>query len=205
MEFGEKLQQLRKQRGMTQEELAEALFVSRTAVSKWESGKGYPNIDSLKAIAKFFSVSIDGLLSGEEIVSLAEDESKSSTRRFCNMLFGTVDLFTIMLVVLPLYPNPIDGYTYSVCLVNYTGTTSFNRNVYWVIFLALVVLGVIKLLLTHFEKKRGNEMVTYVSLALGIIAVLFLGMTREAYAVTVAFALMVLKGAIVIKYTKNLP
>ena len=121
------------------------------------------------------------------------------------MLFGTVDLFTIMLVVLPLYPNPIDGYTYSVCLVNYTGTTSFNRNVYWVIFLALVVLGVIKLLLTHFEKKRGNEMVTYVSLALGIIAVLFLGMTREAYAVTVAFALMVLKGAIVIKYTKNLP
>lgn len=205
MEFGEKLQQLRKQRGMTQEELAEALFVSRTAVSKWESGRGYPNIDSLKAIAKFFSVSIDGLLSGEEIVSLAEDESKSSTRRFCNMLFGTVDLFTIMLVVLPLYPNPIDGYTYSVCLVNYTGTTSFNRNVYWVIFLALVVLGVIKLLLTHFEKKRGNEMVTYVSLALGIIAVLFLGMTREAYAVTVAFALMVLKGAIVIKYTKNLP
>ena len=57
MEFHEKLQELRKQRGMTQEELATALYVSRTAVSKWESGRGYPSIDSLKAISGFFGVS----------------------------------------------------------------------------------------------------------------------------------------------------
>ena len=38
--------------GLTQEELAEALYVSRTAISKWESGRGYPNIESLKAISK---------------------------------------------------------------------------------------------------------------------------------------------------------
>ena len=51
MEFHEKLQELRKSRGLTQEELAEALFVSRTAISKWESGRGYPSIDSLKEIS----------------------------------------------------------------------------------------------------------------------------------------------------------
>ena len=52
MEFGEKIQKLRNQNKWTQEQLAEKLYVSRTAVSKRESGKGYPNIDSLKDIAK---------------------------------------------------------------------------------------------------------------------------------------------------------
>ena len=71
MDFHEKLQQLRKQRGWTQEQLAEQLFVSQTAVSKWESGRGYPNLESLKAISALFSVSIDDLLSGGELIVLA--------------------------------------------------------------------------------------------------------------------------------------
>lgn len=70
LEFNEKLQQLRKQKDLTQEQLAEQLYVSRTAISKWESGKGYPNIESLKCLAKLFSVSIDELLSNEELITL---------------------------------------------------------------------------------------------------------------------------------------
>ena len=76
MEFNEKLQELRKQKGLTQEELAASLYVSRTAISKWESGRGYPNIESLKAIAKFFSVTVDELLSTDEVLTIA-DEKKS--------------------------------------------------------------------------------------------------------------------------------
>ena len=58
MTFGEKLKKLRTDNGLTQDELAEKTYVTRTAISKWESDRGYPNIDSLKAISKFFSVSI---------------------------------------------------------------------------------------------------------------------------------------------------
>ena len=54
MEFNQKLQELRKKKELTQEELAEILYVSRTAISKWESGRGYPSIESIKEIAKFF-------------------------------------------------------------------------------------------------------------------------------------------------------
>lgn len=45
MELYDKIQELRKSKNMTQEELAEKLFVSRAAISKWESGRGYPSID----------------------------------------------------------------------------------------------------------------------------------------------------------------
>ena len=82
MEFNEKLQELRKQKNLTQEELAQALFVSRTAISKWESGRGYPNIDSLKAIAKYFHISIDQLLSGDELLCLAEENTKQKQTQF---------------------------------------------------------------------------------------------------------------------------
>lgn len=78
MEFNEKLQELRKGKGLTQEELAEKLFVSRTAISKWESGRGYPSIDSLKEIARFFSVTIDDLICSDEMISVAENEKESS-------------------------------------------------------------------------------------------------------------------------------
>ena len=82
MEFNEKLQELRKQKGLTQEELAAALFVSRPTISKWESGRGYPSIDSLKAIAKFFGITIDVLLSGEELLTIAEEDTRQKSGIF---------------------------------------------------------------------------------------------------------------------------
>ena len=203
MEFNEKLQELRKSRGLTQEELAEALFVSRTAISKWESGRGNPSIDSLKEISKYFSVTIDELLTGEKLISIAEKENKSNIQKLCDLLTGIVDLFSFILIVLPLYPNPINGYIYSVNLFAYTETTSFNRMLYWIMFLALVLVGAVKIIITQFELNKGQKIVTAFSIVLSILAVLFLAMTREAYAVTIAFFLFVVKGILLFKHIKS--
>lgn len=203
MEFNEKLQELRKSRGLTQEELAEALFVSRTAVSKWESGRGYPSIDSLKEISKYFSVTIDELLTGEKLISIAERENKSNIQRICDLLTGLVDLFSFILIVLPLYPNPINGYIYSVNLFDYTETTSFNRLLYWIMFLALVLVGTVKIFMTQFELNKGQKIVTDISIVLSIMTILFLALTREAYAITVAFFLFVVKGILLFKHIKS--
>ena len=62
MTFGEKLQDARKRAGLSQEQLAEKLSVSRSAVAKWENNNGMPDIDNLKAIAQLLDVSIDYLL-----------------------------------------------------------------------------------------------------------------------------------------------
>jgi len=168
LEFSEKLQELRKSRGLTQEELAELLYVSRTAISKWESGRGYPSIDSLKEISKFFSVSIDDLLSGEKLVSIAEKENKSNIRFICDLLFGIVDLMAITLVILPLYPNPIDGYVYSVNLFAYTEITPVNRLVYGIMFVALIVMGGLKVLQNQMKIEKGQKIITEISIILSI-------------------------------------
>lgn len=202
MEFSEKLQELRKSKGLTQEELAEALYVSRTAISKWESGRGYPSIDSLKEISRYFSVSIDDLLSGDKLVSIAEKENKSNIRYICDLLFGIVDFMSITFVILPLYPNLVDGYTYSVNLLSYTQTTSFNRLIYWIMFVTLIVLGGVKVLLNQMKMEKGQRIITIISIVVSIITVLFLAMTREAYAITMAFLLLLIKGILVLKISK---
>ena len=199
MDFNEKLQELRKNRGMTQEELAEVLYVSRTTISKWKSGRGYPSIDSLKDISKFFSVSIDDLLSGEKLLSIAEKENKSNIRNMCDLLFGIVDLCSFILIILPLYPNTIDGFVYSVNLLNYTQTTGLNKAICWIMFALLVVLGIIKVLLTKMNVEKGNKLLMEVSIIISILTVLFLVVTREVYAVVVVFLLLIIKGVIFLR------
>lgn len=62
METKDILRELRTQKGLSQDELAEKLFVTRQAVSRWETGETMPNIDSLKLLSKLFDVSINTLL-----------------------------------------------------------------------------------------------------------------------------------------------
>lgn len=202
MEFHEKLQELRKSRGLTQEELAELLYVSRTAISKWESGRGYPGIDSLKEISKFFSVTIDDLLSGERLLTIAEKENQANIRNVCDLLFGMADVFALLLVILPLYPNPVDGYVYSVNLFAYGEMAPVNKMVYWGMYFSLAGVGLIKILLTKYGDETKNKKLTEISMGLSILTVLFLAMTREAYAVTVVFLLLLIKEMLLLKCAK---
>ena len=70
MTFGEKLKDARKNAGLSQEQLAEKLCVSRAAVAKWETDKGLPDIMNLKAIGKLLDVSIDALLDDGQTATL---------------------------------------------------------------------------------------------------------------------------------------
>lgn len=203
MEFNEKLQELRKNRGMTQEELAEVLYVSRTTISKWELGRGYPSIDSLKDISKFFSVSIDDLLSGEKLLTLAEKENKSNIRNMCDLLFGIVDLCSFILIILPLYPNTIDEFVYSVNLLNYTQTTGLNKTICWVVFSLLVIIGLAKVIFIKTKAEKCSKILMEISISISALIVIFLAITREVYAVVVVFLLLIIKGVIFLRRVKT--
>ena len=196
MEFHEKLQTLRKSRGMTQEELAEALYVSRTAISKWESGRGYPSIDSLKEISSYFSVSIDQLLSGEKLIFIAEKENQSNIQNLCDLLFGFIDLFSIMLMFLPLYPKTVEGHVYCVNLWSYTETAVYNRTIYWILFTLLLVIGILRFFCVQMKREKGKRLITMGSMAAGTLTVIYLVMASEVYAAILAFVLLAIKTVI---------
>ncbi len=203
MEFGEKLQMLRKSKGITQEELAESLYVSRTAVSKWESGRGFPNIDSLKEISKFFSVSIDDLLSADKLISIVEKEKKENISHLCEFMIGMADLFSIVMIFLPLYPNEIQGYIYSVSLIRYTQISLINLMIYWILYILLFLSGVIKLVSVKIKAEKLIDLTTVISMMVNIFIVISLALTREAYAAVMMFLLLAVKSAIIFRLIKT--
>lgn len=203
MEFGEKLQQMRKGKGLTQEELADAIYVSRAAISKWESGRGYPSIDSLKDISHFFDISIDDLLSVEKLLCIAQKENKSVIRNLSDLLFGIIDLFSLLFIVLPLYPNSVNDFIYSVNLLNYMQTSNLKIIILWCAFICLFVLGTVNVFLAKIKAEKRSKPLKEISLLINILLVLLLVITREAYAAVLAFLLLLIKTIIFIKRAKN--
>ena len=90
MSFGENLQLIRKKNQLSQEGLAEMLGVSRQAVSKWELGEGYPEVDKLLLLSKKLNVSLDNLLGGESTSAVSGEAKPSDTIRIISPHEGVI-------------------------------------------------------------------------------------------------------------------
>ena len=199
MEFHEKLQELRKQKGLTQEELAEVLYVSRTAISKWESGRGLPNIESLKAISGFFSVSIDQLLSGDEVLAVAETDSKEKENRVQDLVFGLLDCSAAMLLFLPFFGQTVDGVIREASLPALTEVTSYLLIGYWVLVAGMILWGILTLAMQHCRRQSWIRCRHMVSLGIHGAATLLFILSRQPYAAGLLFIFLAIKGLILIK------
>ena len=199
MEFHEKLQELRKQRGLTQEELAEHLYVSRTAVSKWESGRGYPNIESLKAIGKFFSVSVDDLLSSDQVLDLAEADHREREGHLRDLVFGLLDCSAVLLLFLPFLGQTAEGVIQGVSLLQLTGIASYQRTAYFVCVIGQVLIGVLLLSLQNCRQKvwQGNKY--KLSFLLNGAGMLLFVVGLQPYAAVFLFLFLVIKALLLMK------
>lgn len=199
MEFNEKLLELRKQKGLTQEELAASLYVSRTAISKWESGRGYPNIESLKAIAKFFSVTVDELLSTDEVLTIAEEDNKRKEKHFRNLVYGLLDICIALLLFLPFFAEDADGIIQSVSLIALDGVQPYLKTAYLAVVSGMTVMGILTLTLQNCQAIAWVKSKTTISLTLGALLVLLFMISSQPYAAVFAFVLLTIKALILIK------
>ena len=201
MEFHEKLQHLRKQHHLTQEQLAAQLYVSRTAVSKWESGRGYPNLESLKGISKLFSISIDELLSNNELIELAETQHRSNHRKLSCLVFGALDLITAAFLFMPLLGQQEDTSIRAVTLVEHTNISPLLRTLYFASLLTLPMFGLFECFFSLTANERGLRIYKPCSIALYAIAILLFALSRQPYMTAFLFLLFMIKVMLIIQET----
>lgn len=197
MELHEKLQELRKSRGLTQEQLAQQIYVSRTAISKWESGRGTPSIDSLKALSAFFAVSVDELLSGDALLTIAQEETKQREKRIRNLVFGLLDCCAAMLFFLPFFGQRMDNAVQAVSLLAWTGSTAYIKAAYVVMASALTLWGVLLLALQNWNWLHSREKI---SLSVHAVGTLLFVMSLQPYAAAFLFFLLLIKAVLLIKW-----
>ncbi len=193
MELSEKIQKLRKEHNLTQEQLAEQLFVSRTAVSKWETGRGMPSMESLQMIARLFNITLDDLLRAEEVITIAENENKENISRFASFVDGIFNIAAIVGLLLPLYKVELDNVFYSVPLYQYKGWLAI---LYWVFPVAMAICGTIQILINNSERKKIKRSVNVISVILNACAVFILILGGQPYPAVMFFTLLLIKGTV---------
>ena len=200
MEFNEKLQELRKNKGLTQEELAEALYVSRTAISKWESGRGYPSLESLKEIAKYFSVTIDELLSSDEIMSIAQEDNKQKENHFRSLVFGLLDICVLMFFFLPFFGQKANGVVQEVSLFSLNGIATYLSIAYNIVVIAIITFGIATLAFQNCKKAFWLKNKDKISLILNATAVLLFIISSQPYAGAFLFVFLIIKAMMLVKW-----
>lgn len=152
MSFAEKLRELRKQKNLTQENLANEILVSRTLITKYESGAVYPTEENLKRLAEYFAVTTDELLSGEEKISATVKASLKTLWISLTAVALIISLTLVLLLVLPVF-----GYVY-----NEGGLSS------------TVTYGTVNLLSAHFRYKNPLGIISFVLSLLSSVFFVFL-------------------------------
>ena len=116
MEIGKKLKEVRMKSNLTQEQVAEKLFVSRQTISNWENEKSYPDIISIIKLSDLYSISLDELLKGDqkmiEHLEVSTDIVKSNKK-----LLGAIIINIILLLVLLIVANFMPNSIYMIALV----------------------------------------------------------------------------------------
>ncbi|MBQ3575090.1 MAG: helix-turn-helix transcriptional regulator [Clostridia bacterium] len=191
MDLSRKIYELRKQRGLTQEQFAEMLFVSRTAVSKWETGRGTPGMGSLQMIAKVCDVSLDELLSTGEAIRIAEKENRETLRGFA----ACADAAAALGIFLPLYKAEAAQMFYSVPLYRFGGRFVY---LYWILISAMALCGILRILISRSDREKAKAILRNAGLAINAAAVFALILSGQPYPAALFFVLLLLKGAVLL-------
>ena len=100
MELGNNILKIRKEKNLTQDDLAEKYFVTRQTISNWETGKSYPDLETLVKISDDFNISLDVLLKEDKVMVKEIDKKVKETKKYKNLLKYIIILICVLLIII---------------------------------------------------------------------------------------------------------
>ena len=158
-----------------------------------------PSIESLKAISKFFAVTLDELLSGEELLMIAEDDHKQKEMHIRDMIYGLLDCSMVLLFFMPFFGQRTDGIIQGVSLLALMEVQAYLKVLYLAVIIGMIVLGILNLALRNYNSAFWIRNKNTLSLLLNVIGVFLFIISQQPYAAVYVFMFLIIKTLMLIK------
>lgn len=160
----------------------------------------YPSIDSLKAIAKYFSVSVDDLLSSDTVLTIAEEDRKQREKRSRTLVFGLLDCSAGLLLFLPFFGIRSNQTAQAVSLLSLAPAVPYIKPLFLAAVISLTLCGIVTLALQNAKLLVWQRSKEKVSLCLSMVVVFLFVAGLQPYAAVFALAPLVIKALLLIKW-----
>ena len=170
--FKDKLKELREQKGISQYELADKLFVSRSAIAKWENGNGIPSDVNLEALCRFFGVEEEWILDRKDMKEMVEKLDKKNGKVFWFVLGIVIPFLLIVLSILGFFKWDCGD---EICISLFVPNRSVfillaENNIAIVIFALLVYLYQIVFSFIYWKKDfKNGKLIQIINLAVSVV------------------------------------
>lgn len=154
----------------------------------------------MKAISKFFTISLDELLSNDELLIIAEEDSKQKERHHRDLVFGLLDCCIAMFLFLPFFSQRVDGVLQAVSLLALAEKPIYIRIPYLIIVFVLILWGILMLALQNCSSTIWIKYKEKVSISLSVVGALAFIMSMQPYAAMFTFVFLIIKALMLIKW-----
>ena len=168
MTFSEKLKKLRREKGITQNELADAIFISRSMIAKYESGLAYPTRENAEKLAIFFDVELSDLFTKDENVQISLD-TLHLMEQIHNMVFYICITACVIFTILSFIPIQKSHFVWSLISAN-----TKNDNPITIITVIASIIDVALWLAWKFDKNGKRQYVLFITASILFVIIIFL-------------------------------
>lgn len=156
-------------------------------------------MESLKCLSKLFGISIDELLSNDELLELAERDKRANIGRVIGLVFGALDVIALAFLFLPLFGQQEGDYIRAVTLLNHTGISEVLQWLYVGYLILLSSFGVFELAAELIDHEKWLSLCRLCSLALHAAAIFLFAVSRQPYVTALLFLLFMVKVVLLIQ------